>query len=349
MRFYFQAQGLPRPAMYNGILFLFVNALLNYIFVFGGPFRHLAAFGNWQGFGFVGGAISLSISRTLQSIVYFLYMFVYKKHHEATWPGLSMAHHTRARTIEFLLQALPGVGTILFGQCISQATTMLVSQLGEMSIAASSAVSTVFIPWSGTIFATGCTISAVRVGYHLGKGDGQSARKTKSLVLCFSTAIFLVISAVFLPLKDQILKYATNDHDVLDLSSTVVLAVLVQTYLNLIVTIITDGVFSGMGRPIIATILSFGFELPISIGAVALYIIRFHGDLLGVYWVQAAAGGFELSILCIILLTSNWDKYAKKAQKRQEVAVIGPVSEFDLDSEFSNTRSNSGNEITYPL
>ena len=54
MRFYFQAQGLPRPAMYNNIIFLFVNALLNYIFVFGGPFRHFKIFGNWKGFGFIG-------------------------------------------------------------------------------------------------------------------------------------------------------------------------------------------------------------------------------------------------------------------------------------------------------
>merc|ERR1719265_3008062 len=51
MRFYMQAQGVTRPAMFNNMIFLAVNVLLNWIFVFGGPFRYL--FG-WNGFGFVG-------------------------------------------------------------------------------------------------------------------------------------------------------------------------------------------------------------------------------------------------------------------------------------------------------
>ena len=38
MRFYFQSVGKPRPAMWNSVVFLFVNAALNWIFVFGGPF-----------------------------------------------------------------------------------------------------------------------------------------------------------------------------------------------------------------------------------------------------------------------------------------------------------------------
>ena len=87
MRFYFQAQNgkLAFPAMYNNLIFLFVNAFLNWIFVFGGPFRH-SLLGGWKGYGFIGGAISITISRTLQSITYFVYMFVYKQHHLPTWP-----------------------------------------------------------------------------------------------------------------------------------------------------------------------------------------------------------------------------------------------------------------------
>ena len=49
MRFYFQSVGKPRPAMWNSVVFLFVNAALNWIFVFGGPFRHFAAFETGEG------------------------------------------------------------------------------------------------------------------------------------------------------------------------------------------------------------------------------------------------------------------------------------------------------------
>jgi len=321
MRFYFQAQGLPNPAMYNNIVFLFVNVLLNYVFVFGGPFRYFAFFNYWKGLGFIGAAISLSISRTMQPIVYFCYMFLYKKHHLATWPdaGLSWKHHTRARTLEFMKQTVPNMGTLLFQQCASQATTVFVGRLGERAIAASSALSTVTIPWSGTLSASTCTISGVRVGYHLGRGNGDAARQSAWLVIHFITVMNIVMVAVFLPLRNMILRIATDDADVLSLGETLIPAMLVGTYLNLIVSNITSGVFSGMGRPIIATILSFGLELPMSIGGVALYIIKFHGDLIGVYWWQALSGGFEAAVVILIMSASNWNKCAIDARRRQEL------------------------------
>lgn len=311
MRFYFQAQGLPQPAMYNNMLFLFVNAALNYLFVFGGPFR-------WRGLGFVGAAVSLSVSRTMQSVIYFLYMFLYKRHHVDTWPGLSFKHHTSDRTKEFLYQTVPNMGTLLFQQCTSQATTVLVGRLGERAIAASSALSTVSIPWSGTLSATARTVSSVRVGYHLGRGDGHAARKSALIVLVLITIANVLVAGVFLPLHNRILDIATDDPDVLSLGAIMVPALLAGTYLNLIVTNVTSGVFSGMGRPVIATLLSFGLELPLSIGGIALYILRYHGDLLGVYWLQAGIGALEALVVVAIMLASDWRKCADEARRRQE-------------------------------
>jgi len=317
MRFYFQAQGLPRPAMYNNIAFLIINAMLNWIFVFGGPFRY---WWGWEGLGFIGAAISLSISRTGQGLVYFLYMFVYKQHHKATWPdaGLSLEHHTWDRTKEFMKQSLPNLGTLLFSVISGQATTVLVGRLGERAIAASSALSTVTTPWSGTLSATTCTISGVRVGYHLGRGDGKAAKQTSDLVLYFISLVMVLVTALFLPLGHKILKVATDDEDVLSLSGILIPAMLVGNFLNLIVGNVTSGVFSGMGRPIIATILSFGFELPMSIGGVAIYILVFHGNLLGVYWWTAISGFIEVVVVMAILLVSDWDHWANEARIRQE-------------------------------
>jgi len=332
MRFYFQAQGLPRPAMYNNMAFMFVNAGLNWLFVFGGPFRHLPVGfpGRWHGFGFIGAAVSLSISRTAQSVTYFLYMFVYRKHHLRTWPGLSLGHHNRSRTMEFLRQSVPNMGTLLFQQCASQATTVLVGRLGELAIATSSALSTVTLPWSGTLSATCWTVSSVRIGYHLGRGDGTAARKSAWIVLYFITLINVVMSAVFIPLKGDVLNIATNDDDVISLGSVIIPALLVGTYLNAVVGNITSGVFSGMGRPVIATILSFGLELPLSIGGVALLILKFKTNLLGVYWFQAISGGVEGLLVLGIVLWSNWDKCADEARVRQE---LSPASGSRAESE----------------
>lgn len=338
MRFYFQARGLPRPAMYNNLIFLFVNAGLNWILVMGGPFR------SWNGFGFVGAAISISISRTMQSLCYYLYMFVYKAYHKAAWPdqGWSLVHHTRDRTLEFMRQSVPNIGTLLFQVVASQATTILVGRLGQLSIASSAALSTVSMPWSGTLSATCSTISGVRVGFHLGRGDAVAAKRSSWLVLYFITLANALVAILFLVpfLRRKILSVATNDDDVIGLSSTLVPAMLVSTYLNLIVNNITSGVFGGQGRPIVATVLSFGLELPLTIGAVALYILVFHGNLLGVYWLNAVSGGIEALIVLYLMVASNWDQCADDARRRQDTnATAGNDEDGTAHDDDNNTEA----------
>jgi multidrug resistance protein, MATE family len=268
MRFYFQAQGLPRPAMYNNILFLFINAGLNYYFIF------------ICRFGFIGAALSLSVSRSLQPVLYYYYMFVWKQHHRATWPGWCWSYHTKDRTVEFLQQALPNVGTLLFQQVASQATTVLVGRLGTTAIAVSSALSTIAMPLAGTVSATSWTVSSVRVGYHLGRGDAVAARKSAELVLLCITVVTGLAGGVAFFGRRQVLAIATNDEQLIAHAVQLIPAMLAGTYLSLIVGNITSGVFSGIGRPLLATILSFGFELPLSILGVAVYILHFHGNLM---------------------------------------------------------------------
>lgn len=338
MRFYFQAQGIPLPAMYNNILFLFINALLNYIFVMGGPFQ-------WEGLGFVGAAISLSLSRTLQPLIYALYMFVYKKHHLPTWPGLSLSHHTKDRTKEFLRQSIPCMGTTIFQSISSQVTTLLIGQLGENAIAASSAVSTIFYPVGQTLLATAGAISSVRVGYHLGKGNGEYARQSSWMVIYFLTIVNVVIFVIFILIQDSVLDIVTDDEDVVQAGIPLIVPMLITTYFSLIVSNVTSGVFSGMGRPVVATILSFGFELPASIGVVAWYILKCHGTLLGVYWLGAITAAVEAVVVMIVFGLSNWDKYACKAQERQEACRRDVAMDRDgVDGESSGDLEDGGGD-----
>jgi hypothetical protein len=92
-----------------------------------------------------------------------------------------------------------------------------------------------------------------------------------------------------------------------------------------------------MGRPIIATILSFGLELPLSIGGVAIYILVMHGNLLGVYWWTAISGGFEVVIVLFLLLRSDWGYWAEQAILRQEVGSSEEGEEVDENEIGENT------------
>lgn len=114
---------------------------------------------------------------------------------------------------------------------------------------------------------------------------------------------------------------------------------LVGTYLNLLVSNATSGIFSGQGRPLIATVLSFGLELPLSIGGVAVYILYFHGDLIGVYWWGAIAAGIEIVIVLFLVINSNWAKCADDARERQESASASSDDNDDNDDvEVDNER-----------
>ena len=108
--------------------------------------------------------MSISASRCLQPLTYWLYMFVYRRAHLETWPGLSSAFLRPDRVRRFLAQALPLIGTLLFQppgrvlahvrdmsvtrpagtlifQSVSgQVTTLLIAQLGALATSASPAV-----------------------------------------------------------------------------------------------------------------------------------------------------------------------------------------------------------------
>jgi MATE family multidrug resistance protein len=140
------------------------------------------------------------------------------------------------------------------------------------------------------------------------------------MVVHFITSVNVVVAIVFLMLRHVIVQVATNDQEVLQLSTTLIPAMLVSTYLNTMVSNITSGVFSGMGRPVLATLLSFGLELPLTLGGVAVYILVLHGTLEGVYWWQAISGGIELLIVMVLLYRSDWQQCADDAQRRQETS-----------------------------
>mmetsp|Transcript_5391 Transcript_5391/g.8012 ORF Transcript_5391/g.8012 Transcript_5391/m.8012 type:complete len:97 (-) Transcript_5391:82-372(-) len=57
-----------------------------------------------------------------------------------------------------------------------------------------------------------------------------------------------------------------------------------------------------------------------------------HGNLLGVYWLQAILGGVEVIVVMFILLRSDFGYWADEARKRQEATGAGG----------SNANSNSG-------
>eukprot|EP00443_Scrippsiella_acuminata_P043819 CAMPEP_0115198280 /NCGR_PEP_ID=MMETSP0270-20121206/16023_1 /TAXON_ID=71861 /ORGANISM="Scrippsiella trochoidea, Strain CCMP3099" /LENGTH=577 /DNA_ID=CAMNT_0002611645 /DNA_START=36 /DNA_END=1769 /DNA_ORIENTATION=- len=315
MRFYFQAQGISRPAMYNNIFFLLVNALLNWILVFGGPFRDW--FG-WEGLGFIGAAISLSCSRSLQPFAYWLYMFVWRKAHVETWPSWSERTFMKPEHVKsFMQMSAPQIGTLIFQAVVGQATTLLISKLGPVAIAASAATQAATMVLTGGLSPTLSMVGGIRVGFYLGKGQPVRASRVSMLVLVVGVGITAVLGVAVLPFAHQLMSVVTNDPEVQAPAASILPAVVVNLVASIVVSIATQGILTSQGRTKVVTFLSMGFELPVSIGSTAALVFLFDAGLLAVYWAQAAVTVFEAFVIMAIVQRSDWAEFARQAQERQ--------------------------------
>lgn len=315
MRFYFQAQGITRPAMYNNILFLLVNALLNWVLVFGGPFK--SWFG-WHGLGFIGAAISLSCSRSLQPLFYWLYMYVWRKAHVETWPSWSERTFLKREHVKaFMKMSAPQIGTLIFQAVVGQATTLLIAKLGNTAISASAATSAATMALTGGLSPTLSMVSGIRVGFYLGKGQPQRARAVSNLAMGLATLVTGGLGLLVLPFARQVISIVTNDPTVQSPAVAILPAVMLNLVASVIVSIGTQGVLTSQGRTKIVTFLSMGFELPLSVGSIALFVFVFKFGLVPVFWVQAAVSLLEALVVWAIVLRSDWATVAREAQERQ--------------------------------
>jgi len=317
MRMYFQAQGKPRPAMYFGLVFLFVNALFLWLLVFGGPEN-----GQWWhvgGLGFIGAALSISCSRIVQSFFYWLYMFVITKAHAPTWPGMGCDFLQRKYLRPYFAQVLPQVGTMLLQFLISQSTTLLVGKLGKLQVSSSSAAAQATVPITVCLLITFSSMTAIRVGMKLGKGAGKAAAQTAWLCLGTQAALTALFAAVALPLRKEFMSLMTNDPQIRQLASELLVPITLNFLFAGAVSTVNGGILASQGRTYLSAVMVMLFELPLSLGTTAILVLAFHVDVHVVYWVQAGVTFVEAVIVLLIISGSDWDKYAEDARARNQM------------------------------
>tara|TARA_B100000795_G_scaffold224699_1_gene180193 strand:- start:323 stop:790 length:468 start_codon:yes stop_codon:yes gene_type:complete len=148
-------------------------------------------------------------------------------------------------------------------------TTLLIAQLGTLAISASSAVAAATQVASSGLSAAFSACAAVRIGYHLGRGDVRASKVAMWIVVAASAASTALIVGVLWPLRWQLCSLVTSDSAVIPVAAELVAAAFIAAGLSQLVSIGTSGVLSGQGRTLVTTLLSFGFELPASIGGTA--------------------------------------------------------------------------------
>jgi MATE family multidrug resistance protein len=227
----------------------------------------------------------------------------------------------RAHIKSFMAMSLPQMGTMIFQAVTGQATTLLIANLGEIAIAASTATSTASMIFANGISTTVMFVSSIRVGFFLGKGQPALARAVSNLSIGLGFAVNGVLGMLLIVFARPLMHGVTSDSSVQTAAISIMPAQVVNMIASCVVGTVTSGILTSQGRTKVVTCLSFGFELPFSIGSVALLVLVFKADLLTVFWAQAAVSTFEMVVVLAIVQRSDWARYAREAQERQGAAA----------------------------
>jgi MATE family multidrug resistance protein len=185
------------------------------------------------------------------------------------------------------------------------------------AVAATTAVSTATVIWAGAVNAMFSMVIAVRVGFHLGRGDGDAARTSFWLSTAAVFAFLAAVIGAVVPFKHAVVSLTTSDRKVVLDAARVLPAALAATALGVLNSLCTGGVFSGQGRQALVATLSFFVDIPLSVGGVAVVVLAFKkSTLLNVYEYQAGAALLELIIAYAFVGASDWKKHARDAIDR---------------------------------
>jgi Na+-driven multidrug efflux pump len=165
------------------------------------------------------------------------------------------------------------------------------------------------------------TAAGICVTWHLGKGNPGMAKISAYKCMLYSTVSTVIISVIFVSLRDTIVTFYTDVVVIQDMLGDLILMVGIANVV-MVVGVVSYSILCAQGRTKIATgtyvVLSFAATIPLCI-----YFVYVRGyDLQSM--VFALIVGYCLSslVLMVFLLTSNWSSYSKavirKSQKSKE-------------------------------
>jgi Na+-driven multidrug efflux pump len=231
-------------------------------------------------------------------------------------PGLAAFLASRERWCTFLRQLGPALATSCVESSQFTIISFLAASLGDAEIAAHNTMICFF-----EVVHTGAQgmaeATAVRVGFHLGRGDGEGARRAARVALAATGAWSALVAAAGFLLRGYLPLLFSNDARVVELS--VALSPLMWvSYTLLGVGDAALGVLQGQGRAATETGISFFgtwcVGLPLAVG---FWKLRW-GGLTGL-WGAMLAGYAVLAVGALALVwRSNWRRYVDDARKRVE-------------------------------
>jgi len=300
-RRYFQSQGLFDVP--TRIIFVIapINALLNYILVWGPePIR----------LGFIGAPIATAISFNLMSLASIIYGILYVP--RTAWYPISRRCFTNLGVLVHL--GLAGIGQTASEWWAWELLGLAASLLGPVALATQS----ILITSSSTSYQAPYSLaiaSSVRIGNLLGEQNAVRAGVSAKVSLFLSLIVSGILSTIFFVFRKSWGYLFSDDLLVVNLVAAVLpIVALFQVFDS--TTAVTGGILRARGKQVLSALLNlsayYAIGLPLSMWLAFSVNLGLYGLWLGltVSLIYCAFFG------TIIVLKTNWEYEVKKVMAR---------------------------------
>ncbi|MFO0691038.1 MAG: MATE family efflux transporter [Myxococcota bacterium] len=293
-RQYLAGRGITRPAMWIMLLGNAVNALLNWVLIFG----HLGA----PPLGVVGAGIATALTNLALPLALFVWIRRARLHDGAwrPWDRRSFALRGLAQSARLGLPI--GIQMALEANAFTIAM-LLVGSLGVAELAAHQVV--INLASLTFMFPLGIAIGAsARAGNLIGARDAAGLKLACGTALAMGGGIMAIAAIVFVVFREALPRLYVAEPEVAALATSLLpIAGAFQIFDG--IQVVGGGLMRGMGRPqvgAVANLLAFyGIGLPLA------YALAFRGGLgiRGVWWGLAAGLLCVAVILCVFVARTS--------------------------------------------
>lgn len=289
LRQYLQGRGIVAPAMWVVLGANLVNALGNWILIFG----KLGA----PALGVVGAGVATGVTECAMFAMLLL-VIVRGKLHESAWTPWSRESFAPAGLWAVIRVGAPVALTIGLEMWAFQIATLWSGRLGETSLAAH----TIVLNLASVSFMVPLGISigaAARIGNLIGAGRGEDAQKAAQVAFVMGASVMALSALVFLFGRHWLPAAYTSDGSVLALAAAVLpIAAAFQLFDGL--QVVGCGILRGMGRALPGALINLLGYYALALPFAFVFGLRGEHGLRGVWW------GLSLGLAAVALSLIAW-------------------------------------------
>lgn len=318
---YLESIEVALPQSVIGMVFVPVDVLLDYLFIYGlGPFG---------GLGFTGSPIATAVSRSAQLLVLICYVWGRDKIPQVsrTWHGWSPRAFSWQRGYCFILEGLPFGLTEVLSDWVFEIVIILGGILGTVQAAAVGTLINMIVFFQPLFISLSIALQA-RVDRNLCNNNPLGAQRSFATGLLIALSAGLLVSVLVVLLRNQLaLLYTSEPHVVSMFVSLTPIAAL--HYLLSGVTFTFQGVLEGQFRLHVVMAGTILGSWGTGIAGMAILIFGMHYRVHALWWSLCIGEAVHAFILFVVLMRTDWNTQAAEAVQR----FISEEAQYDVIAE----------------